>query len=487
MQIFVNYRQRDPDGGLLPHALAAEALADRLAALFGEGAVHFDTTLPPGERYADVLRERLAQATALVAVVHPGWLADLAARRERHKDWVREEIAEAARQGKLIIPVLLDGADPLRHQDLDEELHVLADAQAVPLRFGAFDAGVEALAAQIELRVAPAERPTAPPVEPLPDRGRLAGVLVAATAVVLLTLLAPFVRAAPALLGLDGSGAAVAVLALLPGLPLVVALGVSAVRFALVGPALWLDDLLTRVTDHKAYALFGLGVVLVSLVLLLLVVTSMAGRSPEVVGAVVVCSVSVLLVMGVLWARAQDSRLVWPQHAPAPTTTWARAELLELERRLRGDFPGWTRPLPMAARRTAHAALDRLADILDSLGAQRDAGRRAWWRARNPYLSAAHVGAAIAAVLVLTAALLAHWSEAGADAPSALWWLAGCAASALCCAGALELDFRAHRRALDLTLSAVPARAEAARARLADLSRAPLHAAHLLRAGRRSG
>ncbi|GAA2686366.1 MULTISPECIES: toll/interleukin-1 receptor domain-containing protein [Actinosynnema] len=483
MRIFVNYRQRDPDGGLLPHALAVEALADRLAALFGEGSVHFDTTLPPGERYADVLRDRLAEATALVAVIHPGWPADLEARRDRHKDWVRAEIAEAARTGKRIIPVLLDGAEPPRHQDLDEDLHALADAQAVPLRFGAFDAGVEALAAEIELHVEPAEQPVVPRPEPLPDRGRLAGVLIALTAMLLLALVAPLTRSAPALLG---SGAAVAVFALLPGIPLVVVLGMSAARFALVGPALWLDDLLTRVTDHKAYAVFGLGVVLVSLVLLLLVVTSALGRSPDVVGAVLVCSVGVLLVMGMLWARAQDSRLVWPQHVPSPTTTWARAELLELERRLRGDFPGWTRPLPMSARRTARAALDRLADILDSLAAQREAGRRSWWRARNPYLSAAHVGAALAAILVLTAALLVHWSEAGADGTSALWWLAGCAASALCCAGALELDYRAHRRALDLTLATVPDRAEAARARLADLSRTSLHAAHLIRAGQRS-
>lgn len=93
------------------------------------------STLQPGERYPDHLRLHLTSSRVLLAVIHSGWLEDL---RRRHtlpsKDWVRFEIEAALETGKVLVPVLLDGAGVLAEHELPDDIRDLANYTACRLR-----------------------------------------------------------------------------------------------------------------------------------------------------------------------------------------------------------------------------------------------------------------------------------------------------------------------------------------------------------------
>ncbi|MFC5290308.1 TIR domain-containing protein [Actinokineospora guangxiensis] len=473
--VFINYRRNDADGTPLPHVLAVEFLARHLAAFLGDDAVALDTTLPPGERYADTLRSRLDAAVVVLVVIHPSWQADLAARRGTHKDWVRTEIADAARAGKKLIPVLVDGAAPPAHADLDADLRPLADAQAVPLRFGALADGLDALTTEIALHVARRETQAAARVEPLPDRARLTTALVLGAIGVLAGVLLPFADTLPATVGLSGSGPAIALFALFPGFFLLIALALAALRHGLRRPALWLDELLHRITDHRPFALFGLGVVVVTLANLVLAAVAAAGLPVEAVMAVLVVSVLILAGMGIAWARAQAERPTWPADRVRPTSAWVLGELAHLERRLRGEDADWRAPLPLRSRRTADRVLTRISTVCAALTEEHQAGRRAWLRTRDPFAVTAVAALTAAAVLLLAAALTTHVAQGG-TAESVVLYLAGMASAAASAAGITELAYRTDRWVKRETVTRALPRVEAARARLAELESTRLRA-----------
>jgi hypothetical protein len=477
--VFINYRRNGAGGTPLPHVLAVEFLARHLAAFLGEDAVALDTTLPPGERYADTLRSRLDAAVVVLVVIHPTWLDDLAARRGTHKDWVRTEIVDAARAGKKLIPVLLDGATPPTHADLDAvvdaDLRPLADAQAVPLRFGALEDGLDALTTEIALHVARRETPATARVEPLPDRARLTTTLVLASTGVLSGVVLPFADTFPAVLGISGSGPAIALFAIFPGFFLLIALAMAALRYGLRRPALWLDELLHRITDHRPFALFGFGVVVVTLANLVLAAVAAAGLTVEAVMAVLVLSVLTLAGMGIAWARTQAERPTWPADHVRPTSAWVLGELAQLERRLRGDDADWRAPLPLRSRRAADRVLTRVSTVCAALAEEREAGRRAWLRTRNPFAVTTVTALSAAAVLLLAAALTTHIAQGG-TAESVVLYLAGMASAVVSAAGITELAYRTDRWVKRETVTRALPRVEAARARLAELESTRLRA-----------
>ncbi|MBB4966668.1 TIR domain-containing protein [Saccharothrix violaceirubra] len=480
MKVFVNYRQRDADGRLLPHALAAEALAERLAGLLGTGTVYFDTTLPPGRRYSDMLRRRITEAMVVVVVVHENWLADLRAREGTRKDWVRYEIAEALAAGKEVVPVLIGDAELPGHRDLPDDIRGLADAQAVPLRLGRFDQGVQALAAEIGLRVAPDEEEPLT-VEQVPDRGRLAVAVAGAIVLVLFGVVAPAADLLSERFHVAGVGPYLAVFAVIPGLPLFVVFGIAGTEFALRRPMQWLNDAIERNTEEKSYVVFGLGLMFSGFLLLLLVVVSAGGLSAPTVGLVIVVWIGTLLVTAIGWVRKQDSRRHWPYFTGRPTGFWVQSELIHLRRHLDRGRDGWTRPLPLARRRTAELVLDRVEEVVAIMAADAERGRVRWWRTRNPYLNALHVGGVACAVAILTIALIVHAATAGIGAADLLWWAAGVATALLFYVGGVEFAFRTYRWRIAETQRTLPDRLAQVRARLAEMSTSIPYSAYLAR------
>ena len=125
--VFISYRRKDSDSDV-------DRLFDRLASRFGRSSVFLDVnTLPPGDEYAETIREQLARSDSLIAVIGPAWLragAPAARRLEDPDDLLRMEIATAL-DGISVVPVLVAGASMPEEHELPEPLHGLRARQAV--------------------------------------------------------------------------------------------------------------------------------------------------------------------------------------------------------------------------------------------------------------------------------------------------------------------------------------------------------------------
>ena len=135
--IFLSYRREDsaPYARLLQFQLS-ERIPD--ARLF----VDMDS-IEPGLDFAEVIREALDSCTVLVALIGRQWatLADEEGHRrlDNPDDYVRFEVQTALERGVRVIPVLVDGARPIRQQQLPSELQKLARLNALELSYGRYE------------------------------------------------------------------------------------------------------------------------------------------------------------------------------------------------------------------------------------------------------------------------------------------------------------------------------------------------------------
>ncbi len=147
--IFISYRRSD--------ALhAAIAVADALRRAFGEDQVFLDLrSIDYGERWPDRLTQQVAAARLTIAVIGRDWLrtCDEYGRRriDDPLDWVRCELVGAldAAPPKLLLPVLVQGAQPLSRKGLDASLGRLADHQALTLHDEQWDSGLQLLVQRV--------------------------------------------------------------------------------------------------------------------------------------------------------------------------------------------------------------------------------------------------------------------------------------------------------------------------------------------------
>jgi hypothetical protein len=461
--VFVNYRQRDATGTLLPHVLLVEALADGLATRFGKKSVYLDTTLRPGEPYPDALRARVADAAVLLVVIHPGWLTDLAARADRHKDWVLEEIATAIASGIRLLPVVLDGATLPSHPELPARIRALADAQAVPLRFGSLAAGVNALIAEIELIVAPDVPDQVIPVEPLPDRSRLFAVLLLFLASGLLGSLSVLSD----LLPFPGLPAALAT-ALIAGVPLfylIVILLVTTVVYAIRRPMAWYDDRLVR-TPNRAYVVFGIGILLVSMCMVGLMAIAALGFGVNALLLTLAVAASIVIVMGLIWGH-QQSPTTWPHNPVRPTPISVQRAMVDLEKHL----TSWQAPISLADHRNALMAMSHIRGALKTMSDPSTRTLLAWWRTRSPWITLPHSTLVALALTLCTTALVLHWTAEGPDLLGAMLWLGSVLLTIGAYWGSVALEHRRERWRIHVLAQAVPDRLIELADRLAELSR----------------
>jgi TIR domain len=141
--VFISYR-RDDSGGY------AGRLFDVLAGRFGSDQTFMDLDdIQGGDDFTEVIGEKVAQCSALLAVIGDRWLTlagpDGVHRLDAPGDFVRLEIARALERGVRVIPVLVSGAVMPRAEDLPESLRQLSVHQAVEVR----DAHFHADAAQL--------------------------------------------------------------------------------------------------------------------------------------------------------------------------------------------------------------------------------------------------------------------------------------------------------------------------------------------------
>lgn len=135
--IFISYRRDDS-------AASAGRLYDRLAHHFGKEQVFRDLdAIAPGAEFAKVIEERISQCDVLVAVIGKNWVNVKNAAGQRRLDYpedpVRAEVREALNQKKLVIPVLIGGAEVPRPEQLPEDIAALAGRNAIEISESRFD------------------------------------------------------------------------------------------------------------------------------------------------------------------------------------------------------------------------------------------------------------------------------------------------------------------------------------------------------------
>src|SRR5215470_9032455 len=134
--IFLSYRREDA-------APYARLLKYQLSERFPTAQVFMDLdSIEAGLYFAEVIIEAVDSCTVLVALIGRQWvtLADKEARRriDDPDDLVRFEVQVALERGVRVIPVLVDGAEPLRRQQLPAELHKLARLNALELSYSRY-------------------------------------------------------------------------------------------------------------------------------------------------------------------------------------------------------------------------------------------------------------------------------------------------------------------------------------------------------------
>jgi TIR domain len=130
-RIFISYRRDDSQAQV-------GRLYGELRDHFGKHAIYRDIdSMKPGEQFADRIERELRSAAAVVAVIGDTWLdvtdAEGNRRLEMPNDYVRQEIATALREGKPLIPLLVNGAQMPRPERLPEELAPLVTRNALEL------------------------------------------------------------------------------------------------------------------------------------------------------------------------------------------------------------------------------------------------------------------------------------------------------------------------------------------------------------------
>ena len=134
--IFLSYRREDAT----PYArLLQYLLSERIP----DARVFMDLdSIEAGLDFAEVIREAVESCTVLVALIGQQWatLADEQGRRrlDDPDDFVRFEVQTALERDVRVVPVLVDGAKPLRREQLPAELHKLARLNAFELSSGRY-------------------------------------------------------------------------------------------------------------------------------------------------------------------------------------------------------------------------------------------------------------------------------------------------------------------------------------------------------------
>lgn len=130
--IFISYR-RGPDSAV------AGRLHDRLQSQLKNTSLFMDVTdMPLGSDFVAHMRDQVSQCHALIAVIGPGWMADIA-RLSDQDDPVRIEIEAALSRGDIpVIPVFVEGTPMPDPETLPRSLRSLVYRSGITLHHESF-------------------------------------------------------------------------------------------------------------------------------------------------------------------------------------------------------------------------------------------------------------------------------------------------------------------------------------------------------------
>ena len=144
-RVFISYRRQESSG-------LAGRLYDRLAAHLGQDQIFMDVDrIELGVDFAEVITQAVSACEVLLAVIGPTWLTatDQEGRRrlEDPDDIVHLEIAAALERDVRVIPILVEGAQMPRRQELPDTLEKLARRNALSVRHESFHTDTDRLLA----------------------------------------------------------------------------------------------------------------------------------------------------------------------------------------------------------------------------------------------------------------------------------------------------------------------------------------------------
>lgn len=438
-KVFVSYRRHPA------YTLVVVGLAERLAQYLGRDRVFIDTRLTPGERYPDELKAELTASDVVVAVVHDSWVADFAV--ERRRDWVRYELSTALRDGKTVIPVLLEQAPQPKYELVPPDVAQVTLLQSTPLRSAHYETDLARLAATIE------RTPAAPEValavaDPAGDQPVRPGLRLALRAAGWGAVLAglPLLSS----LGLDLPVWLTLMTAASATVLLMAALTVGAVLVAAAQP--WLDAV-TRWRQGRSFAaslkgswpVYALYLLMLAVIWMTLPLFDMPQVGTEV--KVLLTGVVVIAVARLVQHQVQQvSRIdtAWPPPVTPDTLTFRRAatrlhELLTADQRAPRDF---------TQQRQAESVHLALGEVRAALEDRANRTWRQWLTAgcHNDTLAAAIVGTLGGAIGLTATGLAIRLSLGDTPLRPILAAVAISGTALMLAAVALTVSFRADRR-----------------------------------------
>ncbi len=131
-KIFINYRRAD-------NTDFVERIRDWFVLRYGRESVFMDfDNIPPFTKFADFIRETVADCDVLVAIIGPAWMQMLQEKISQHdeEDYVQVEIKLALEQKKLIAPICIKGAPVPKTLHLPPDLRPLMDYNVAHLNSG---------------------------------------------------------------------------------------------------------------------------------------------------------------------------------------------------------------------------------------------------------------------------------------------------------------------------------------------------------------
>jgi len=160
LRILISYRREDSAGH-------AGRLYDLLVDRFGEGVFMDIDTIPPGADFVEAIRNAVAQADVVIALIGRQWLTVTSGSGQRRiddpDDFVRIEIATALERGIRVVPVLVQDATMPNPRDLPDAMAGLARRNAFQLHDTRFRRDTTTLIQALEISQGAPATPKAAP------------------------------------------------------------------------------------------------------------------------------------------------------------------------------------------------------------------------------------------------------------------------------------------------------------------------------------
>lgn len=142
-KIFINYRRLDSLG-------STGRLYDRLVEDFGYHNVFMDVdTIQPGVNFEIEITKAISLSDVFIVVIGPNWLTvkdkEGNQKLSQANDYVRKEIAFALEMEKTVFPVLVEGAQMPKAEELPQNIKSLSSINAIEIRHSRFNIDTQKL------------------------------------------------------------------------------------------------------------------------------------------------------------------------------------------------------------------------------------------------------------------------------------------------------------------------------------------------------